>query len=91
MLGCLTDSEHDAFQILHHLIVGESEHAISARGKPSIAPSVVANTLVEIMTFSVDFDDEFAGARDEVSDVVAHWALPTKSKSGKSMRFQMAP
>ena len=91
MLRCLTDSKHDAFQILHHVIVGESEHAIPARGKPLIAPSVVANTLVEIMAFSIDFDDEFAGVRDEVSDVGAHWALSAKCKSGKPMRFQMAP
>ena len=90
MLRCLTESEHDAFQILH-VIVGESEHAIPARGKPLITPSVVANSLVDIMTFSVDFDHEFAGVRHEVSDVVAHWALPTKSKSGKSMSFQMTP
>ena len=91
MLRCPTDSKHDAFQIFHHVIVGESEHAIPARGKPLIAPSVVANTLVEIMTFSIDFDDEFAGVRDEVSNVVTHWALSAKCKSSKPMRFQMAP
>ena len=91
MFRRLKDSEHDAFQILHHIVIGESKHAISAGCKPFIAAIVVANTLFEIVTFTVDFDDELAGVRDEVGDVVAHRTLPTKSEESKPMSFQMAP
>ena len=91
MLRRLKDSEHDTFQILHHVVIGESKHAISAGYKPFIAAIVVANTLFEIVTFTVDFDDELAGMRDEVDDVAAHRTLSTKSEESKPMSFQMTP
>jgi len=91
LLRRLKDSERDAFQILHHVIIGESKHAISAGCKPFIAAIVVANTLFELVTFAVDLDDELAGVRDEVGDVVAHRSLSTKSEESKPMSFQMTP
>jgi hypothetical protein len=90
LLRSLTNSDYNAFQILHHIIIGEPEHAISARCKPLITPAVVAETGFEIVALAVDFD-ELTGMRDEVRDVTTHWALPAKSESGKSMRFQMTP
>jgi hypothetical protein len=51
----------------------------------------VANTGFEIVTFTVDFDNEFAGVRDEICDVAAHRTLPAKPQSSKPMRFQMTP
>ena len=89
MLRRLKDSERDAFQILHHVIIGESKHAISAGCKPFIAAIVVANTLFEIVTFTIDFDDELARVCDEVGDVVAHWTLSAKSEESKPMSLQM--
>jgi len=91
LLRRLKDSEHDTFQILHHVIIGESKHAISAGRKPFIAAIVVANTLFKIVTFTVDFDDGLAGVRDEVGDVTADWTLSTKSEESKPMSFQMTP
>jgi len=87
LLRSQTDSEHDAFQILHHVIIGESEHSVSARGKPLIAPAVVAEAGFEIVALAVNFNDEPAGMRDEVRNVIAHWALPAKSENGKPMCF----
>jgi hypothetical protein len=74
-----TDSDHNAFQILHHIIVGEPEHAVSAGCKPLITSAVVPKARLEIVALAVDLNDELAGMRDKVRDVTAHWALSAKS------------
>jgi hypothetical protein len=91
LLGSLTNGENDAFQILDHIVVGETEHAISARSKPSIAAIVVANALFEIVTLTVDPNDKFTGMRHEVGDIIAHWALSAKSQSGETICLQVTP
>jgi hypothetical protein len=91
LLRCLTDGDHDALEISHHIIIGEAEHAIPARGKPLIASFIMANTGFEIVTFAIDLYDKFAGVRDEVGDVVAHGALPAKSETGEPVCLQVAP
>jgi len=68
LLCCLLDSEEDTFQIFHHIIVGESKDAISARYKPSVATIIVTNTFLEIVTFAVNLDDELAKMSYEVRD-----------------------
>jgi hypothetical protein len=91
LLRCLLDRQHDTFQIFHHIIIGKSKNAISARCKPSVAAIIVTNTLLEIMTLAINLDDELAGVRNEVRDVVTHRVLSTKSKPGESIRFQVPP
>jgi hypothetical protein len=85
MLGRLSNTQHDAFQILGHVVIGEPEHTISARGKPFIAPTIVAQTLFKVVALAIQLNDQPAGMRDEVRDVVTHRALPTKSYSSKAM------
>ena len=82
MLRRLTYGDHDAFQIFHYIIIGKSEHAISAGRKPSIATVIVTNTLLEIVALAVDLNDELAGVRDKVCDIVADRTLPAKAQSG---------
>jgi hypothetical protein len=91
LLRYLTNGEHDALQILHHIVIGKAEHAIPAGRKPSVTALIVANTLLEIVTFAIDLDDKLAGVRYEISDVVAHRALPAKSNAAESIRLQVAP
>ena len=91
MLRCFEDGKNNALQILHHIIIGESKHTISAGCKPLIAAIIVADALFEIVAFAVDFDDELAGVRDEIGDVIAHRALPTKCEPGEPVSFQVAP
>ena len=91
MLRRQSDGDHDAFQIFHHIVIGESEHAISARCKPFITSAVVAETGFEIMTLAVDLNDELAGMCDEINDITAHGALSAKSERRQPMRFQVAP
>jgi hypothetical protein len=86
-----TYGDYNAFQILHHIVIGEPKHAVSARCKPVISSAVVAKTGFEVVALTVDFDNELAGMRDEVRDVAAHWGLSAKSESSKSVRFQMTP
>jgi hypothetical protein len=91
LLRCLTNGEHNALQILHHIVIGEAEHAISAGRKPCITSFIMANTLFEIVAFAIDLNDEFAGMRDEIRDVVAHRGLSTKPETGKPICLQVAP
>ena len=86
-----SDGDHDAFQIFHHIVIGEPEHAISARCKPFITSDVVGETGFEIMTLAVDLKDELAGMCDEINDITAHGALSAKSERRQPMRFQVAP
>jgi hypothetical protein len=79
LLRCLQYRKSNPLQIPHHITIGESQHAIPARRKPLIAPLVVANALFEIVAFAVDLNDELAGVRDEIGDVIADWSLPPKS------------
>jgi hypothetical protein len=60
LLRSQTDGNHDTFQILHYIVIGEPEHAVSAGRKPFIAPTVVAKTEFEIVTFTVNLNDKLA-------------------------------
>jgi len=91
LLRSPADSNHDTFQILHHVIIGKSEHAISAGCKPFIASAIAAETGFEIVALAIDFDDEPAGMRDEVGDVIAHWALPAKAEPSEPICLQVTP
>ena len=91
MLRSLTDGDDDAFQILHHIIVGKPQHAISAGSKPFIASAIIAETGFEIVALAIDLDDKSAGMRNEVRDIIAHWALPSKSEPGEPICLQVTP
>jgi hypothetical protein len=91
LLRSQADSDHNAFQIPHHIVIGEPEHAISAGSKPFIASAIVAETGFEIVALAIDLNDELAGMRNKVRDVIAHGALPAKSERDQPMRLQMAP
>jgi hypothetical protein len=91
LLRCLTNRDHNSLQILHYIVIGEAEYAISARCKPSIASLVVANTLLEVVAFAIDLNDDLAGVRDEVRDVIAHRALSAKPETGEPICLQVAP
>ena len=90
-LRCLPDHCYDAFQILHHVVIGESKHCVSLRGKPSITPSIELLTRVEVVCLSIEFDHDTRRMADEISDVVADRDLAADTKSTDSMRFQVSP
>jgi hypothetical protein len=91
LLRCQTNRHHNTLQILHHVVIGEAEHAVPARDKPLIAAIIVADTFFEIVAFAIDLNDELAGVRDEVRDVVTHGALSTKSDPSESICLQVPP
>jgi len=86
-----TNCGYNTFEVFQYIIVGKTEYTISARGKPSVTSFVMPHALEEIVAFAIDFDNELAGVRNEVRDVVTHRGLTAKSKRSKPMRFQMAP
>ena len=51
----------------------------------------MTNTFLEIVAFSIEFNNDFAGVGDKVGDVMPHRALSSRSESSKAMRFQLAP
>ena len=59
--------------------------------QPLIGALIVANTLLEIMALAIDLDDELAGVRDEIGNIVAYGALSAKSDAAESIRLQVAP
>ena len=79
MLRGLTYGDHDTFQILHDIVVGEPKNAISAGCEPFVAPVIVAETGFEIVAFAIDLNNKLAGMGDKVRNVVAHRALSTKA------------
>ena len=91
MLRSLTNGQHNALEIIHRVVVGEPEHTIYTRSKPCIVPMVVANTLFEIVTFAIELNDEFAGVRDKIRNVIAHGALSAKPETGEPICLQVAP
>jgi hypothetical protein len=86
-----TNGDHNALEVLHHVFVGESEHAVSTRSKPFIASRVVTKARFEIVALTVYFNDELAGMRDEIRDVIPHRALSAKTDPGEPVCLQMAP
>jgi hypothetical protein len=89
--GGQTDRSHNALQLRHDIIVGEPEHTVSAGYKPLITSAVIPKARFEIVALAVNLNNKLAGMRDKISDVTAHWALPAKSHSCKSMCLQMTP
>ncbi len=83
--------DHNAFQILHDIVISEPENAVSAGLQPFIASAVMAETGNEIVAFAVDLNNKLAGMRDEVRNVVAHRALPAKAKPSQSICLQVTP
>jgi hypothetical protein len=86
-----TNGDYNALEILHDLIVGKPQHAISAGSKPLIASCIVTEAGLEIVTFAIDFDNELAGMRDEIGDVVTHRALSAKAEPGEPVCLQVTP
>jgi hypothetical protein len=91
LLCSLTYGDHNAFQILHDIVIGKPENVISAGLKPFIASAVMAATGNEIVAFAVDLNDKLAGMRDEVRNVIAHRALPAKAEPSQSICLQVTP
>src|SRR5438552_3415942 len=55
------------------------------------ARPAASDAFFEIVTFAVEFNDELAGVRDEIRDVVAHGALPAKAQPREAICLQVAP
>jgi hypothetical protein len=89
--SCKTNCGYKTFEVFQNIVVGKTEYTISARGKPPVTSFIMPHALYEIVTLAIDFDNELAGVRNEVRDVVTHRGLTAKSKRSKPVRFQMAP
>lgn len=84
MLRRFRDAENDPLQIAEYVIVGETQHAVTAGREPTIASLVVANALFEVVALAIELDDELAGMRDEVRDVIADRSLSAKIETSEA-------
>jgi hypothetical protein len=85
------DRFDDTFQIHQDLFIREAKHLISLRSEPFVSRGIAPLARSEIMRLSIDLDHELCGVTDEVSDVLLHRHLPTKTKSIDALGFDVAP
>ena len=91
MLRCFENGKNDTFQIFQYVVIGETQHAITARYEPLVATFIVADTLFEIVAFAIELNDKLAGMGDEIRDVMAHGRLTAKAKTHETISLEVTP
>jgi hypothetical protein len=90
-LGSLSDDRHDAFQILHHVIIGESKYRKSLRRKPSVTSLIEPLTRLKVVSRPVELNHNPRRVTDKIRDVVSDRDLATDAETIDSMCLQVAP
>src|SRR6476660_1936982 len=88
--GFSNDDQY-AFEIGKHLLIGESQHEISARREPSIAHRIIPLLRIEVVRFSIKLYDDVRAVTDEVEHVSSHRRLSAERNSIEMMRLEIAP
>ena len=91
MLRCFENGKNDTFQIFQYVVIGETQHAITARYEPLVATFIVADTLFEIVAFAIELNDKLAGMGDEIRDVMTHGSLTAKGKTREAIGLEVSP
>jgi hypothetical protein len=63
------DVRHHAFEICHHIVIGNTQDLEADRTAVNVALNVMADDL--IMARAVEFDDEFQFATTQISEIGA--------------------
>ena len=82
---------NDSIQIAQYLFIGESENFESLRFEPSIANSVIALPRREIVTFTIELNDESRRVTDEVGHISLHRCLSPEPQATDPVRLEIAP
>jgi hypothetical protein len=87
----LPDSFNDAFEVRHHLLVGEAQNLKSLRHEEVVAALIGPLPFFEIMRLAIKFNDEFRREANEVGDVVSDRDLSAKAEAIDSTGLQVTP
>jgi hypothetical protein len=80
-----------SFEIPQHLLIRQTQHEITARGKPGVPPRVVPLPRLKVMSLAIKLDDKTRGVAHEIRDVNAHRHLATKAEAIKMMGLEISP
>jgi hypothetical protein len=80
------DRIHNCIDILEHVMVPESENAVSLCLQVFCSLQIIFR-LVQMLT-AIDFDDQFSAGSTEVYNVMADGVLSTKLNTSNSMGTQ---
>lgn len=67
---------HHAFEVRHHIVIGNTQDLETKRPAVSITPTVMAGVLIVART--VKFDDEFQFPAEKVGKIGANGHLPAE-------------
>jgi len=87
----LPDRFNNAFQIRHHLSIGESHYLETLRGKEGVAILVGLLPFFEVMRLAVEFDDELDREASKIGDVVSKRDLSAKAEAVNSISLEVTP
>jgi hypothetical protein len=87
----LPDRFNNAFQIRHHLSIGEPHNLETLRDKEGVAILVGLLPFFEVMGLTVKFDDDLCRHANEVGNVVSDRDLSAKAEPIDSIGFQVTP
>jgi hypothetical protein len=85
-LKCLTDKQQHPFSIAQHVVIPESDNAISASLEPFGADTVVIGMLT-----AIDLDDQLSFRAEEIGDVRSDWVLSPETSSVQLLAPQTEP
>ncbi len=76
-------------QLLHHIIVPETQHGITLAAQPRI-PMLVIGHLLSMLT-TVNLDNQPLLQTHKIYNIAAHWFLPLEFQVLEAMRPQVIP
>jgi hypothetical protein len=85
--GRLANDFQNTHQIARDLLVREAQYSVTLRRKPRIACCVARLPRIEVVTFTIDFNDETRRMTDEVGDISSYRRLAAKSEIINVVRF----
>jgi hypothetical protein len=87
----LADRLNNTFQVRHHLLVREAQHAKAFRRQKCVSPLISPLSFIEIVRFSVEFYNKLRREADEIDDVISNRRLATKAYPVHPIGFQVSP
>jgi len=78
--GRMANDFHNTHQTSRDLLVRKAQYSVTLRRKPRIACCVARLPRIEVVTLTIDFNDDTRRMTDEVGDISSHRRLAAKSE-----------
>jgi hypothetical protein len=76
-------------QLLHHIVIPETQHRITLTAQPRIPILVVVHLLGMLAAIELDYQPLLQ--THKIHNVAAHWFLPPEFQTQEAMRPQVIP